>query len=290
MSKDKMLRYILAILFAFICFAHPAAAQENATFIKNAGKYQSRSGEQVYLVRLSKTMIMPHRVRYIALDQQGRILSTSPSLGYAHSVDCSSKHSCVFYDLWHIMPAKNAAWHMTYERATEQRQSLITAPEDAAQKKLADDLIKFVESGSKNIFETPLLKNIRTADTPDIYGTHALITNAPILYYLLLLIFSSLFSIILFHQNTYHSKVDVIKPLLKKFTYWHLKRRMGAVHALALLAFTFLMFHIPLWCYALILTTHIVCMRYAYIRASRLATQRNIRDKYNSENPTPLNG
>ena len=262
----------LFLLLISLAFAAPAAAQDNQIFIKNYSKMRSPSGEQINLIRLSRTMIAPHSVRYVALDQQGRIVSHSPDFGYAHSIDCSSLHSCVFYDLWHVMPGKNAAWHMKYNLAPAQRQTPIPAHADDMQKKQLEDLMTFIASDSKNIFETTLFQNMPAANLPNIYGTVASVTKAPIADWAIFLILTCLFSVILFHQNVYDRKIG----LRHKSFYGdgQIKGGINIMHACVFCFSLVVMFRIPSWYFFLILAVYAAGLYLAYQIASRRAAHR----------------
>lgn len=267
-----MLRYILAVLLILACFAQPAAAQDNQIFIKNYSKMRSPSGEQINLIRLSKTMIAPHTVRYVALDQQGRIVSHSPDLDYAHSIGCSNIYGCVFYDLWHIMPGKNAAWHMKYNLAPAQRQSLIPAHADDAQKKQLEDLMAFIASDSKNIFETTLFQNMPAANLPNIYGTVVTVTKAPISDAAIFLMLTCLFSVILFHQNIYDRKAFGFRQ--SSFGGGGFQVYKIMMHVCVFAFSLVVMFRIPGWYFFLILAVYAAGLYLAYQIASRRAARK----------------
>ena len=240
---------------------------------------RSPSGEQINLIRLSKTMIAPHTVRYVALDQQGRIVSLSPDFGYAYSIDCSILHICVFYDLWHIMPGKNAVWHMKYNLAPAQRQSLIPAHADDAQKKQLEDLMAFIASNSKNIFETTLFQNMPAANLPNIYGTVVTVTKAPIAHWAMFLILACLFSVILFHQTTYDQKIRFARQPVYTNVYSTIsdsmiRTRLNCVHGIILVFPPLVMFRIPGWYFFLILAVYAAGLYLAYQIASRRAARK----------------
>lgn len=266
-----MLRYILAVLFLLTCFAQPAAAQTTPVFVKNEGKVHSPAGEPLYLIRLAEKMIMPGHVHYVLIDEQARIVARSPGLNqYAHSLECPDRRNCLVYDLWDINPEHHAVWNMMHDLRPAARQNIIDARADDAQKKAQQDLMTFIKSGSSNIFETLLLQNAPPFGIASLYGEWTSITKGPIALHTFIIISLFIFSVIIFHQNIFYFKSGDTEYAS------HLPggRGLNTIHLFALAAALVLMWTIPVWHFAFIVSVYIILLYYAYKRASRIAAQK----------------